>query len=217
MPELSRFLTIISLLANLLVFSFESRAATSADLELKEGDFWKYQHVDLWTGNVTGTSTRTVRKAGVEGGVAVVVDIAREKYDEEIQRDGSIVRPMPPVPIGKGTFAYSYLKFPLSRGNEWKTTSFRFWALSAVMVRIDWKCKVEDEERVSTPAGQFDTIRVQCNGWWHDRGWSGPEDQTLWYAPATRWIVKNRYVERKSGGGVFSQWESILLQFDPGK
>ena len=200
--------------ATLLVVLLVSRPTLSADLDLRVGDSWKYQHVDLWKGDVIGTSTRTVKKAGPTGGVVAVVDVDGARFDEVIQGDGTIIRPMPPVPTGIGLFEYSYLKFPLVKGGEWSTTSFGFNSLSAIVYRVDWTCKVEDEERVSTPAGQFDTFRVQCTGFWHDRTWMGNEDQTLWYAPAARWIIKNRYLQRTSSMRIWHQWESTLVKFE---
>lgn len=189
----------------------------SADLDLRVGDSWEYQCVDLWRGNVIGTSSRTVKSTSPTGGVVAVAETDGTRYDELIQIDGAIVRPMPPVPLGKGMFEYSYLKFPLLTGREWKTNSFRFYDRSAVIIPTEWVCKVEDEERVSTPAGEFDTFRVKCDGLWHDRGWMGQEQQILWYAPAARWIVRNRYLSRTSDMRKWDQLEWTLIKFDTGK
>src|SRR3546814_14024088 len=89
--------------------------------------------------------------------------------------------------------------FPLQIG---KAVSFtRRWAGEAWRDRIE----VLDRERITVPAGTFDTfvlLRVseQVNGDWRD-------EQRTWYAPQLGWVVKRSEGRRVGKEGV-STWRS---------
>lgn len=209
--------------SSLVLFSTSCLSVTPSLAETVNGrdwltvDSWKYQHVDLWLNRVLGESKRKVLSLSPDGTVMQVNEIGGAVFQETVRADGWTTRPLPPVPSGVGIYEYAFLTFPLDIGKTWDVVSYRYSQAAPLLIRISWTCGVEGNEDVVVPAGSFKSVRVRCDGWWVDRGWIGKEVQTLWFAPAVRGVVLNRYAEHTSGGKVWNKWESSLLEFRPGK
>jgi hypothetical protein len=85
---------------------------------------------------------------------------------------------------------------PLQVGKEWRSDANAVNLQSSITFRASGAAKVVDQERVTTPAGTFDTFRVDMTV-----RMINSKDQTrsqtwtfvLWYAPAV-----NRWVRRKA-------------------
>jgi len=82
------------------------------------------------------------------------------------------------------------------------------------------QCEVEARERLTVPAGIFDTFRVACSGRWtftgsRDAIYQGRQSSVHWYAPAVNAEVKSVMRHYASKGGMDAQTETVLLAFKP--
>ena len=77
-------------------------------------------------------------------------------------------------------------------------------------------CEVKGDEKLTVPAGTYDTIRTTCSGYYNrviEGTWSGRFNQTVWYAPAIGRVVKTEYFSFRSSGTAFDKNQSVLTEF----
>lgn len=92
----------------------------------------------------------------------------------------------------------SHFKFPLVVGDRWKSS---FVAEGAnFKSKTDLELKVAARETVKTPAGEFDTFKIESEGWINGVSWSGAIRMTdvRWYAPAIGRVVKSEYKDYRN-------------------
>ncbi|MBC5785458.1 hypothetical protein H8N03_21100 [Ramlibacter sp. USB13] len=81
---------------------------------------------------------------------------------------------------------------PLAVGQRWENTEYWFSAPYHGENRLTYK--VVALEQVQVPAGTYEAFRITAEGWQvlrsHPAGSQGRVEQTYWYAPAARRIVK---------------------------
>jgi len=74
-------------------------------------------------------------------------------------------------------------------------------------------CEVTGQEKITVPAGAFDTVKIECSGYWNrvvDGTFSGRFTEALWYAPSVRRYAKWRNIDYQSSGGVYNRAETEL-------
>lgn len=87
------------------------------------------------------------------------------------------------------------LQFPLQVGNSWES---EYVATAPLGSQFNGKmaARVVARERISTPAGELDTFKVEMKG----RVASWAVEQSLWYSPALDRIVRQELREDRAGG-----------------
>ncbi|WP_028535962.1 hypothetical protein [Paludibacterium yongneupense] len=79
--------------------------------------------------------------------------------------------------------------------------------------------EVGQMEKITTPAGRFDAIKVTTEGGWRNnsgRGATGRWVKTEWYAPAAKWVVRSEYRDYSSKGDI-ANWivtEAVSVSAD---
>jgi hypothetical protein len=106
------------------------------------------------------------------------------------------------------------LKFPLTVGDTWKSSYVSEGASSRSKGDIDFK--VAAREKVTTPAGEFDTFKIESGGWINGLSWSGSIriSQVQWFAPAIGRVVKSEYKDFR-GSQLWTDTLSELKSFKP--
>lgn len=106
-------------------------------------------------------------------------------------------------------------KFPLVVGDTWKT-SFAGEATNKSKSKTDLDVRVVAREKVKTPAGEFDSVKIESEGWINGVTWSGAirMSEVRWYAPAIGWVVKTEYKDFRDGQ-LWSHTVSELKSFTP--
>jgi hypothetical protein len=64
------------------------------------------------------------------------------------------------------------------------------------------ECNAKGVEKITIPAGEFDTLRIECKGFWtrvFDGSGSGSWSETIWYSPKIQRHVKRNYEDRWNG------------------
>jgi hypothetical protein len=161
---------------------------------VRVGDRWTYDVKDDLTGDVRYAMTVVVGEINDKEITARVSFRGRDRppqtlaYDLDWGRIDDGAWKLRPSGIG--------IKKPLQVGKEWRSDANAVNLQSGIVFRASGAAKVVNQERVTTPAGTFDTFRVD-----QTVRMINTKDQTraqtwtfvLWYAPAV-----NRWVRRKS-------------------
>ena len=109
------------------------------------------------------------------------------------------------------------LDFPLEPGKQWKH-SYKMTTRAGGVGTADMETRIVGAEKIKTPAGEFDTVRVDAKGY---IGFgSGPGrggfhlTQSVWYAPSIDRLVRFESKEQRTLGN------DILIElksFKPGR
>lgn len=93
------------------------------------------------------------------------------------------------------------LQFPLAVGTKW-SHEYEGTALSGARLRIKTDSTVAAEEKLTTPAGEFQTQRIDSDGYLSGISFQGgwAFRQKVWYAPAIDRIVRTEFREHRTLG-----------------
>jgi hypothetical protein len=186
-------------LAVLLVWPVPALAQTGDGDGVKVGDRWSYDVKDDATGDLRQAMTVTVTEVSDKEITARVAVRGKERANTVIfaldwgRIDDGRWRNRP---AGIG------IKTPLELGKEWRSDVNGQSLQSGMVLRSTGVAKVVAQESVTTPAGTFDTFRVeatirQISG--KDQTRSSTVQETSWYAPAVRRWVKRKTEIRSEG------------------
>lgn len=174
-------------LASLLPAAAQAQATERPDVRM--WDYWTYTKTDNWIGKKVETWTQTVGRLTSDLIIAYLYRV-EDKYDGGLaifDRDWNTIE------IDRYSFKPKAedLRFPLVPGKTWKS-SFTFPEPTAAgVLNCDQTSTVGNWERVRTPAGTFDAIKVSVTGIWRYPmyNWYSYYTKTIWYAPAVnRWV-----------------------------
>ena len=156
----------------------------------KAGDRWKYHYLDLAT-NVVSDEREAVVQDVSENAIKMQWTsregkTATETFDRQWGRTWQV--------SGQVQHSRPY-DFPMTDGKTWNVS----WlyekkepngAISNGKTEMTFR--VSGIEKVTVPAGTFDTVKIVGQGKWtnYTRGSTGTNDQTTWYSPAARRVVQ---------------------------
>ena len=179
-------------LAVLLCWPASCAAQTADPGAIRVGDRWSYDIKDELTGDLRQTSTivvvdindkeittRTTYR-GKDRPQTMVFDLDWGRIDDGVWK-------LSPSGIG--------IRKPLQVGKEWRSDGNAMNLQSGVPFRASGVAKVMSQEQLTTPAGTFDTFRVEMTVRLintRDQTKSSTWTFVVWYAPAV-----NRWVKRK--------------------
>lgn len=108
------------------------------------------------------------------------------------------------------------LKFPLTVGDAW-TSKYVGTSANQSQAKGDFDFKVAAMEKLQTPAGEFETFRIESKGWVTGITWQGSVQvkQTFWYAPSISRYVKTEFQDWRNGR-LWTDNLSELKSFKPG-
>ena len=90
---------------------------------------------------------------------------------------------------------------PLEVGRSWAGTH-EGKAASGALFRLKFDSTIAAREKLATPAGEFDTFRIDSKGYLSGVSWQGGFGivQKEWYAPAIDRVVRSEYREQRTMG-----------------
>ena len=167
----------------------------SADVAplLKPGDAWTYRTLDRWKDEEIKRETYTVFAVRAFGYVVELTEggsasAKRRRWSQDLNGLRT------PDDVEKDV---GWWKFPLTVGNHWESVGP--WGRAG---RTEIARKVAGTERITTPAGTFDTYRIEGSGRWfpsEQNTGSGVISETIWYAPSVkRHVRRDREVREAS-------------------
>jgi hypothetical protein len=91
--------------------------------------------------------------------------------------------------------------FPLEVGKTWDT-KYEWMNPRGHHGRMELSFKVGAPERVTVPAGTFDTVPIDARGYWYNltTGASGAAVEKRWYAPLAKSVIRRTWVTRYADG-----------------
>jgi hypothetical protein len=200
-------------LALLLLLPDYSQAQSADPGPIRVGDRWSYEVKDSLTGDLRPAMTVVVADVNDKEITTRIAVRGRERpqtaiFDPDWGRidDGAWRLSSPGIGIKKPL---------LQVGKEWRSDASGIHLQSGVTFRANGVAKVVGQEQVTTPAGSFDTYRVDMTV-----RMINTKDQTrsqtytfmVWYAPAVnRWV--KRTTEWRSEGRVRDSFSEELTEY----
>jgi hypothetical protein len=171
------------------------------------GDNWTYLLSDPLSSK-TRTFTQTVRNVRPDG--SAVVSISPGGKSELLSPEGNAI----PTRPGAHAPCTIVFHFPLKAGDVEPANCEVVDSQGLLWVRRA-ETEVQGEETVQTKAGTFATIKIRLTGTWAPQSGAGGGriDQTIWYAPDVKRLVKEHYQARASGKAVAQTEDTELVRY----
>ncbi len=177
--------------------------------QLKVGDMWEYQQIDLLSGSVTEKFTRRVTAITADetrfGGYVADRSLGLLRRT----REGKVVLTWKPK--------HPQYDFPLQVGKAWSAVGVV--DTERLTAEHNFNFKVVRQEQVLVPAGVFDTLRLEGTSKYKSTmkkdGASGQGNSTyrIWFSPVTGYFVAYEYEETNFKGIVHKKERSELLSY----
>lgn len=164
-------------------FAQAAAGPTAGAPAFKVGDTWRWVRSDRRTKLQEAETRRTV----------TAVSATRIEGTENAGRfvmtpDWSIIEAPDYVRLDDGA---KFIAFPLEVGKKWSFQYEQHNKNNAFKGRFKLSAEVVGAERVSVPAGEFDTFKIVTGGFIDNlAGGGGRLDVITWYAPAARATVR---------------------------
>lgn len=213
-----------NLLLSFIMFTSLAHAQAPA---LKVGDSWKMQSLDTTVNPPTlqWSQTRTVISVDAQETARLIEPNTGDKFvavhDATTDKRLTTYKHEESAPDRKGkklgdwSKSDSFVQFPLEIGKKWEVHRSRRLN-NGQSVITDLKAEVLALEKVQTPAGEFEAYKISLRGSWRNTGSgnTGPNDGTLWYAPAAKEVVKYVGETRWStvSKPIIDQWHEELIE-----
>jgi hypothetical protein len=177
--------------------------------KLVVGDRWRYQVIDMLSGSVTRTFTRTLTSS-----------TADEWHFGDYVTDKSWNLLRDTKDSDKTPFTWTPRRptfdFPLYVGKTWNAVSV--YASDTVTAEHAFMFRVLRQERVAVPAGVFDTLRLEGTTKYKATkkdGSSGEGTSTYryWYSPVTGTLVAYEYEETNWKGVLYLKLRNELVSY----
>jgi hypothetical protein len=183
----------LALFALTLAFCTADCAAQTEPGPVRNGDRWAYDIKDDLTGDLRQSVTVIVVDVSEKEITARAMVRGKDRpqtmvFDLDWGRIDDGAWKLQPAGIG--------IRKPLQVGGEWRSDANAMNMQSGVAFRASGLAKVAAEEKVTTPAGTFDTYRIDTTVRLintRDQTKSSTWTFIYWYAPAV-----NRWVRRKT-------------------
>ena len=164
--------------AFLIFFSSAGITAATAQIQFpiglptpKVGDIAKYRALDLWNINELSASESELVEISAKNFVTrFKSSINPEPSTSRSDRSWNVCRSMQ---NSDSIVCDDSFRFPMQVGNK---HSYKDYPNETGRSKFDAACEVIGQEKVTVPAGIFDTIRINCAGFYtriFDGNWSG--------------------------------------------
>lgn len=178
----------------------------------KVGEVAKYQTTDLWNNkelSTTGTEVVELQPERI---------VSRSKRSDQAEPRTTLAtrewQPCRTMQNSDKLVCAGSFKFPMELGGRHKYENLPWPNGNG---HSSAECEVKALEKVTVKAGTFDSVRIECGGYWNrvfGGVVSGRQVETLWYAPSISRMVKSQYTDYNSGiGGVFNKTQTELVEF----
>jgi hypothetical protein len=191
-----------------------SQAQVSASAEritLTKGDTWTYRTLDSWTDKELRQSQIEFATTDADNLVFRITNKATNvvtTYRTNLDLGACRTMQNTTEEVCKGPY-----KFPISQGQK---TSYDKLPYPNGSGYSQADCSVVSTEKITVPAGSFDTFKIDCAGFWTNVFGStanGNFKETIWYAPAVKRSVKSYYENRNSGNKISAKETTELLEY----
>jgi len=180
--------------------------------ELKVGEVARYATIDLWNNRQLSATESQLVEIQAERLV-----VRTKRSDQAEFRTVLFTRDWQPCRSMQGSDVLvcdGALKFPLQPGGKMRYDKLP-WPNG--QGHSSAECEVKGEEKLTVAAGTFDTVKVECAGFWNrlfGNTSSGRQVEAYWYAPKIGRFVRSQYTDYNSaGGGIVNKTQTDLVEF----
>ena len=220
-PSAAKVLTI----AVLSTFCFSLHAQdtqTNAPLNrptFSKGDTWTYRVLNAWTDKELRQYQIDFDKTEADKLVLQLTNkTANTVSTLHTDLDLNVCRP---VSNSTEVACMGPYKFPMQIGQK---ISYDKYPNEDGSGLIQGDCRVVGTEKMTVPAGSFDTYKISCRGFWTNKFGrlvnnafgntaEGNFYELIWYAPNAKNFVKSFYEKRHSGGTLAYQETHELMDY----
>jgi len=211
-----------------LALAAGSASASAQDMPLPSyavGDRWAYRETDLLTKNETARWTETVTAVDAADywidARRAIQTTWRGDATKAVHREQFAGNAWPPNPPGKlvaSNDAGCAYPWPLKVGMKFECTERALFP-NGWKLRYALTFTVAAAETVQTPAGAFDTLRLEARGTGTNETTNAivGHERTVWLAPAAKREVKHEIRTRLNNGSLFRVEGRELVEFSAGK
>ncbi len=184
-----------------------------------KGDTWTYRVLNAWTDKELRQYQLDFTEVDVDSLVLQLTNKTTNTVSTfRTDLDLNACRSMQDA---KEVICMGPYKFPLSTGQK---TSYDKYPNEDGSGFIQGDCRVEGAEKVTVPAGSFNTYKIGCRGFWTNKFGrianvafgstaEGSFYEAIWYAPNVKRFVKSYYEKRNSGRTLTSKETHELMVF----
>lgn len=182
----------------------------------KVGDVWKFRRFDLRT-NIEEAAyahefvellpDRLAFRPAGSGAAGQVFHLGRD------------LSPCRRMSASEPRICAERMQFPLRIGNRVTIDRMPF---ANGRGYHQFTCEVQAQEKVIVPAGTFEAVRIECDGFWNTRSGTWADSsralETLWYSPQVNHFVKITYTNWSGLAGRNSRnahTQTELIEFVP--
>lgn len=172
----------------------------------RAGDSWTYLRSDPLSGKGR-TFTQTVTSVHGDGSASLQTGSGNGRF--ELTSEANVV----PNGADQHTCGIA-LHFPLRAGMRYDADC-RAVGEGGMTITRQAQCEVEGVETIETKAGSFSAIKLRMKGVWSPLSGAGggPMEETLWYAPAVKRIVREEFKGRSAGKGAPATITTELVRY----
>lgn len=180
------------------------------------GQMWSYRRTDLWRNEVIERYEQELRMVDadrwtVQWRITDTSDPQRRGSITGEYMDAKTLAFFDPKMTGK----HVPLSFPLQPGKKW-SFNYGYTPSPGRELKITQEASVAGWETVNVPAGKFRALKVVHEGRYQARDseffWTGRIQETYWYAPDARRVVKTEYRDTRGDGTTYDQWRDELME-----
>lgn len=206
-----QFVAVLTVLCLGIGHSFAEETAAPSD-DVRVGDQWSYDVKD----DATGDLRRTITYVATEITDKEITTRAMERGKD---RPNTVVFSREWGRIDNGLWQirpHGYeIKKPLEVSRDWRNDANSKNLKTGVTLHASAAVKVVGQEKITTPAGEFDTFRIEAKVRevnTKDQTKSSTTSETTWYAPAiNRWV--KRKTETRAEGRLRDSFTEELTEF----
>jgi serine/threonine protein kinase len=174
---------------------------------LTEGSFWKYQRSDVWLNEIPRKTSEDIQILSVApNGYRVMIQSGGVgKRERSFNKDGNQTYRVDGI-----AYVNQIYSWPMTIGKSWSISRTYTSTKTSQKVVVQEQCTVAKQETVTVPAGQFMTLRIDCQGFETPEGQDALRTETSrWYAPETRRFAKTSI--KKWSGSTLTTSEVVAL------
>jgi serine/threonine protein kinase len=174
---------------------------------LTEGSFWKFQRSDVWLNEIPRKTSEDIQILSVEpNGYRVMIQSGGVgKRERSFNKDGNQTYRVDGI-----AYVNQIYSWPMTIGKSWSISRTYTSTKTLQKVAVQEQCTVAKQETVTVPAGQFKTLRIDCQGFETPEGQDALRTETSrWYAPETRRFAKTSI--KKWSGSTLTTSEVVVL------
>jgi serine/threonine protein kinase len=174
---------------------------------LTEGSFWKYQRSDVWLNEIPRKTTEDIHILSVEPNSyrVMIQSGGLGKRERSFNKDGNQTYRVDGI-----AYVNHIYSWPMTIGKSWSISRIYTSTKTSQKVAVQEQCTVAKQETVTVPAGQFKTLRIDCQGFETPEGQDALRTETSrWYAPETRRFAKTSI--KKWSGSTLTTSEVVVL------